>query len=101
MSFQRDTDEEPVRSQMRAMETVHKPGHHVTGHRFIAPRSVVAAHDHTASVGHTVQTKPARMHEGANKAPAANANAAFNAESCCGPRETTSPGQIVAAVKTN
>jgi hypothetical protein len=100
-TFQRDHDNEPVRSQMRALEHNHRPGHHVTGHGFIKPRSVVAAHDHTASVGHEVQTKRPRMHDGEQNAPAAKANAEFNSTSCCGMRETNKPGQIVASTKTS
>jgi hypothetical protein len=65
-------------------------------------REVVTHHAGLASVGHdAVNAAPPRMHDGAGKAPASTANAAFNDASCCGPAETTAPGRIVAAIKTS
>ena len=101
MSFQRDHDDEPQASMTRALDTVHKPGHHVTGAGFIRPRSVVTAHDHLKSVGHDHGLREPRMHEGENKAPAAKANAEFNSVGCCDMGLTNKPGQIVASTKVN
>ena len=90
MSFQRPTDDEPQRSMTRAMDTVHKVGHHVVGHGFIKPRSVVVAHDELPSVGHSGGRRVAC-------APCESAaNAAFNgSRPAQNPAPRLTAGQLV------